>query len=486
MRDNLTQTAAKGVMWVSISQFSTQAFQFVVTIFLARLLIPEDFGIVGMAAVFTGFVVCINRLGFNAAIVQKKEITEKHLSTAFWSCVLIAIILYILTIAISPFIAGFFNKEIVRPVVCIVAIGFILGALGTVQRSLLSKQFNFKNLAKVEIGIAISYGVSSIFLALMGRGVWSLVYGGIFSDMVGTLLLWILCKWRPKLMFDYKSFKELFSFGMYVTGENVVNYISANIDYLLVGRFIGAHFLGVYTIAYMLMDFSRNKISNIITRVAFPAFSTIQDDNQRLRKGYLMVIKYISIITFPATMGLLIVAPEFITSVYGGKWKEVIIPLQIMCIAGILRSIGTTVGSVQYAKKRADIGFKWNLIELSILTLSIIIGIKYGIVGVAIAVTLTTVLLEPIIQWITNRLIELKFADIWHALRPASICSFVMICSLLIYNGILQEIINLSDFIMLVSSITLGIIVYFLLFKKYFNPIFNEMVNLFRFKDHSD
>lgn len=481
MRDNLTQIAAKGVMWAGISQFSTQAFQFIVTIILARLLIPSDFGIVSMAATFTGFVVCINRLGFNAAIVQKKEITEKHLSTAFWSCMFIAVILYILTIIISPFIAVFFRKEIVRPVVCVVAIGFITGALGAVQRSLFSKQLDFKSLAIVEIGIAIAYGASSIFLALMDQGVWSLVYGGIFSDVIGTLLLWLLCNWRPKLIFDYKSFKELFSFGIYVTGENVVNYISANIDYILVGRFIGAHFLGVYTVAYTLITFPRNKISNIVTRVTFPLFSSIQDDNKRLQNGYLAAIKYISIITFPATIGLLIIAPEFVMSVYGEKWQEVAIPLRIMCIAGMLKSIGTTVGSVLYAKNRADIGFKWNLIELSILTLSIIIAIKYGIVGVAIAVTLTTVLLEPIIQWITNKLIELRFADIWRALRPASICSFAMSCSLLVYNGILQKIINLSDFGLLISSIAIGIMVYLLLFKKYFNPLFNEMANLFRF-----
>lgn len=481
MKEDLTKQATRGVIWVSISQISTQSFQFIITIILARLLVPEDFGIVGTAGIFTGFVVCINNLGFSAAIIQKDIITEKHLSTSFWASVLLAIVLYISTLGLSSYIANFFNKDLVKPVIHIIAIGFILGSLGAVQRSLLTRELDFKSLAFVDIANGVSYGVAALLLAFMGYGVWSLVYGGIFSDVIATIMLWIICKWKPKFIFNYRSFKELFSFGIYVMGQSIVNYFSSNVDYLMISRFLGQHLLGIYTIAYSLMMFPLKRLSSIITRVTFPVFSSIQDDNNRLRKGYLMTVQYLSVITFPLLSGLLIVAPEFIRVVYSEKWNEVIVPLQIMCIAGMLKSIGTTVGTVQYAKKRADIGFKWNLVELSILTGAIFIGKNFGIIGVAIAITITTIVMEPIIQLITNRLIDLKFSIFIASLAPASICSAVMICLVFLNRRIFSSVLLLSDAYVLIGSVSIGIIVYVLILRICFKNIFYEMLNIFPF-----
>ena len=480
MKYPLAQLATKGALWTSISQFSTQAFQFAVTVILARLLSPEDFGVVGMAGMFTGFVACFSNLGMNAAIIQRKDVSEGHLSTAFWSNIILAIVLCLSALFLSPLIANFFHKELVKPVISVVALGFILGALGAIQRSLLTKRLDFKRLAIVEMGIALAYGGAAIALACMGWGVWSLVYGGIFSDVAGTLFLWVVCPWRPKLLFRYGHFKELFGFGMYVAGQSTLSYIGSNADYLLIGRFLGPHALGVYTVAFTLMSFPQKRISNIITKVTFPLFSAIQDDNSRLRKGYLLSVKYISVVTFPITMGLMAAASEFIKSVYGAKWVEAILPLQIMCIAGMLRSIGTTAGTVLYAKRRARVGFFWNVLEMVVLTLALIIGVRYGIVGVAIAVTVTTVFLEPIIQWITNRFIELTFGEFLRALYPASLCSVVMVCALFLSRSVFSGILHIPDVPLLISSICIGAVVYLFVFTKYFKPLFHEMKGLFK------
>ena len=209
--------------------------------------------------------------------------------------------------------------------------------------------------------------------------------------------------------------KSYLAFGSHVMGSSVLNYIDTNVDYLVVGRMIGASALGYYTLAYNLITFPLYKISTIITRVTFPAFSKIQNDNQTLRTGYLKVVRYISMITFPMLAGMFVVAPEFIMVVYGSKWTPMILTLQILCLAGALKSIGTTVGTILLSKGRPDIQFKWNILTVIVLTIAVLLGVKYGIEGVAAMVTISAVLLFSIIQRITNKLIDLEHVQLFQS-----------------------------------------------------------------------
>ena len=470
---SLMKSATRGVFWSGISQFSTQIFHFIVIIILARLLFPEDFGIIGMAVVFTGLVLTINELGLSAAIIQKKNITDSHLSTSFWISFGLGIILCITTVIISPYIADFFKNELVGHVVSVLSIGFVLGSFSVVHSSLLQKSLEFKKLAVTEISAAIISGAVSVILALLGFGVWSLVCGSILKNIISVVVLWRVCTWRPSLTFNLTSFKELFSFGAHVMGSRFLNYIDSNVDYLLIGKLLSATALGHYTLAYQLSTFPLTKISSIITRVTFPTFSIIQDDNNTLRYAYLKVIKYISLVTFPLLAGLIVVAPEFIPIVFGDKWAPMIVPLQILCVAGALKSVGTTVGSILLSKGRADIQFKWNIFTAIVLPIAILIGIKYGIIGVAMAITIMSILLEFIIQRIVNNLIDLNFSDYFKALYPATTGSIFIISSLYIYQK--SNIYYHLNIFSLISSIMLCVIVYILVMRIIENDFFEEI-----------
>jgi len=455
----LIQKATKGIAWTGIGQIITQGFQFVIKIILARLLVPEDFGILGMALIFTALVQTVNEFGLSAAIIQKKEIKERHLATSFWISIVIGIILCIVTIICSPLIARFFKKELIGPVISVLSIGFIFGSFGIVHRTLLRKKLNFKSLAIIGIGTAIFSGVISITLALLKFGVWSLVFGSLTGTLIGSILAWIKCSWRPSKKIDFQSFKELFNFGKNVMGSRIINYFSSNTDYLLIGKFLSATSLGFYTLAYQMAIFPLSKISSIIGAPAFPVFSIIQDKNEKLRWGYLKIIKYTSLITFPLLAGLAIVAPRLIPIVIGEKWAPMILPLQILCIAGALKSIGTHIGSILYSKNRSDISFKWNIFATVVTVIAILIGIQYGIVGVATAIAITSCFLFLIIQKITNKLIDLSFRDFFRALYSATICSAIMIVSILLFQKS-SLYISLPDILSLVMSIMMASIIY--------------------------
>lgn len=470
---SLMKSATNGVLWSGVSQFSTQLYQFIVMIILARLLFPEDFGVLGMAVIFTGLVQNINELGLSAAIVQKKNITNEHLSTSFWVSLGLGIILFIATVIISPYIANFFKNELVGPVVSVLSIGFIFGACGVVHRSLLQKNIEFKKIAITEISSSIMSGTFSIILAVLGFGVWSLVFGTLLSNFIRVVLLWKVCTWRPSITFDLKSFKELFSFGAHVMGSQFLNYFDSNVDYLLIGKFLSATALGHYTLAYQLSTFPLTKISSIITNVTFPTFSIIQDNNDMLRCAYLKVNKYISIITFPLLTGLMMVSPSFIPIVFGEKWTPMIVPLQILCIAGALKSVGTTVGSILLSKGRSDIQFKWNIFTAIVVPVAVLIGVRHGITGVAIAVTIMSFLLFLVIQSITNNLINLSFFDYFKALCPATAGSILVIISLLVYQKL--NLYNYMDISWLISSIILGMIIYIFVMRIIARDLFKEI-----------
>lgn len=477
MKHTLTKSTLIGILWTGISQFSTQIFRFIVNVILARLLYPEEFGIVGLATIFLGFISTINELGLSAAIIQRKKLDETHLSTSFWASLGMGTMLCIISILVSPFIADFFQEKLVRWLIVVISVGLILGPLSVVQRTLFEKNLNFKKITIAEICDTLVSGLISIFLAMNGYGVWSLVYGGLSGNFISVFILWGLSSWRPSLKFSFAHFKELFGFGSHVMGSRVLNYIDSNTDYLVIGKLLGTSALGYYTLAYNLITFPLFKISLLVTRVTFPAFSIIQDDNKTLQKGYLKVVRYISLITFPMLAGMFVVAPEFVVVIYGSKWMPMILPLQVLCLAGALKSVGTTVGTILLSKGRADIQFKWNILTAIVLTIAVIIGANYGIVGVAAAVTIVESFLFLIVQKITNKLIDLSMYNYLKAIYPAIIGSITLIIGVEIYQRIMV-IYHVHDIGMLISSSSVGIIIYLLFIRLLFKNLFDEMKSL--------
>lgn len=475
---SLTQKTMRGVFWSGASQFVSQGLSFLVNIVVARLLFPEDFGVLGMAAVYIELVSILSDLGLNASIIQRKDVSRTQLSTCFWLNMMIAVVLIGVSALCAPLVAQFYRTEVLSSVIIVSSLSFIPRMMGSVHKSLLTRELAFKTLAAPDVIGILVFSILVIPMAWSGLGLWSIIFANLAGAWATTAGLWKWSGWRPSWVFDWKGYKTLLSFGSKVLGEQLIGYINLNIDYLLIGRLLGTSALGIYTLAFNLMTFPLRKIAQMVTRVTFPAFSQRQHDNEALRDAYLKTIRYISLVTFPLLTGLGILADDFIRVIYTEKWAGAILPLQIMCIDGLARTISTTTGSIQYAKGRADIGFKWKIFTLFVIPPSVVIGTRYGVAGVAVAVTAATLFLAPIIQIITNRLIELRMRTFLKALLPAFTGSILMAIWLVFLMQIALE--QAGPMAFLAIAFLSGAAVYVGIFRLFFRPHFNELFNLVR------
>lgn len=479
MTQNLKKHFFSGVVWNGTRQFLGQGIQTVTTLVLARLLSPEEFGIIGIANIFILFANTINQLGISSAIIQRKDIDEGHLSSAFWANMATGIILCLIMMLISYPAAKFFRSDLVQPVLTVLSFMFIFGALRIVQNTQFSRNLEFGRLAGITVWEMLSNSAVSILLAAWGWGVWSLVWGRLFGVAVGTCMAWRYSPWRPRFLFDTAKFKQLFSFGVHSMSVSMLTYLGRNIDYIIVGRFLGTVPLGFYTMAYNIVTLPERKMSSIITSVAFPTFSKIQDDNARVSKNYLKILSYISFVTFPLLLGFMMVCPYFVNTVLSEKWAQAILPMQIMCVLGMVSSVSTTIGSIFYAKGRPDIEFKADFLNLAALAAALTVGVRFGIVGVAVAVTAVAVIGTPIILWVIARLIQTSFKEIYRALHPALISSLSMALVLAVCDQWLTRL-GAGPLGKLCALIPLGVVSYFCFQRIYRITLMGEMIEIFK------
>ncbi len=475
----LTVQAARGLSWSLTSILVNRGMRFLVTMVLARLLVPEYFGLIGMAGMVIDIVSLVNDLGLGAALIQRKELTEADRSTCFWVNSLLGAGLWGLTYAVAPWVALFFRNPMVTPIVRVMGLTFLIGPWGSVQYLLFTRELRFKRMMIAQTAATVGRGVVALGLAVTGFGVWSIVWGQLASTMIGIIANWMLHPWRPRLLIDRGSFRTLFHFGRNVFGERIVSYFRANSDYLVTGRLLGASSLGYYTLAYELPYLALTYVSQNVARVLLPVLCRVQDDLERVRRGYLATISYIALVTFPALAGLTMVAPEFVVTIYGAKWAPMIRPLQMLCASALVSSIVTTTGTVQHAAGRPDVGFQWNCFAFPVTLGVVAIGARWGILGVAAAMALVSVILGFCIQLLTNRLIALPPGRFFLALAPAAESSAVMAAGVALARVLLRRA-GLPPGIILAGSVATGLCLYAAMVWWRHRPLIVRAVELWR------
>jgi O-antigen/teichoic acid export membrane protein len=339
------------------------------------------------------------------------------------------------------------------------ALIFMIAPLGQQFQVLLQKELKFNKLAKIEIVAAMISSAAAIGSALEGFGVYSLIIGQLSATLAKVILLWSVGwhQWHPSFHFAKRDLKGYVRFGLYQMGERTINYFSANIDYIIIGRFLGPADLGVYTLAYQVAIFPLVKVNPVLTKVMFPIMSKMQHDNERLKNGYTKLVSYIAMLSFPIMVGMFIVAPEFIVLFLGEKWKASIIILQIFCVVGLFKSLSNPIGAVLLAKGRADIGFYWNIFVTITVSLGVIWGVNWGINGVAFAILILQFPLFFIIQPIVNRLIAMKMTQYLSIITIPLVCSTAM----LIGDSILKRLLyHLETPWVFIATVITGIIIY--------------------------
>jgi O-antigen/teichoic acid export membrane protein len=380
-----------------------------------------------MARLAIGLIAIFRELGTTAAIIQRKQLTQEFLSSIFWANMALAGVTFTLAIATSPLLALFFHQPRIGPIVRLLAGGFLLSSLASVPSALLTRDMSFRRVTMIEIGAAVFATAFAVVMAVRGAGVWSLVISSLASTCVTTVFLWRSSPWRPKWLVSWKELRSIASYSLNLSGFNLVNYFSRNADNTIVGRYLGAYQLGFYQVAYNLMLYAVQNISQVMGRVLFPVFAKVQGDNARFRQAYTKAVSTIAVITFPMMAGVMAVADPFVAAVLGEKWHPVASLLIILAPVGLMQSVITTVGNIYYAKGRTDWLFRWGLFATALSVGSFFAGLPWGIRGVAVAYLIVNLLLVYPTFAVPFRLIDLKMKDFLRPLWPILGFSMVML-----------------------------------------------------------
>jgi PST family polysaccharide transporter len=412
-----------------------------VSLALARLLTPANFGLVAMIAVLTGFLAVFGEMGFAEALVQRPEIEERHRSSVFWLNVLTGIALAAGLAAAAPFIARFYGDDRLVWLVRVLAIDFALAPLQMVQRANLLRELQFRALALAEsVGVLVSSAVA-IGLAIAGYGVWALVGKAIGSTLGVIVALWSLSGWRPRFSLERAALGELWGFSSHLLGFSTVAYWARQVDDLLIGRMLGAAPLGLYGRAYSTMMMPVNEVGGVLTRVMFPTFSKLQHDPRETKGLYLRVVAVLAFVTFPVMLGLAAIADVFIRVLYGAQWSGATNVLRIYCVVGCSLAIGSTTTWIFKSQGRTDLMFRWGLVAAAVTIGGIVVGVSFGsIESVAIGYGVTHVAVLAYHRYsIPGRLIGLSPGEVLRAVWGSLSCAVVMAAAVFGVGLVLSE-----------------------------------------------
>lgn len=459
MSESLSTTTVKGTLWIAISRFFSTGFQAVTTAVLARLLTPADFGAVKAAAIPIQLAAVINDLGLNATIIRHKDLTRDQLSTLYWLSVMTGVLMWIVCIAFAPLAGRFFGNDQVPGILRLIALTFILNSLMSVHQSRAVGQLRFGTAGAVKTAAAFASGAGSILLAISGVGVYSLAWGQVINSLSLMLLWWVVWRWWPRLVFRPKRVGKPLLFGMNAMGSSLVNTVSGNVDNAVTGRSLGSQALGYYSEAFHWAMAPYRRIGGIVNQVLLPTFSNIQDDHSRLQRGYCDATKYMAILVFPIAAGLAVVAPEFVNLLYGGGWETVVIPLRLLAFASMAYALGTLVGPACYACGRPGILLKFNLVKTVVVGSIVVVGARFGVVGVSVGMLIWAWGALLVLQHRVNRLIGLSMRAYIESFRLPGIAVLVMTLFTVLARFALERA-EVDGLVLLMSLVLLGSAIY--------------------------
>lgn len=416
---SLKNKTVSAMMWTTVGKFGTLIIQFISNMVLARLLMPADFGVIGMLTIFITVSEVFITAGFGQALIQKKNPTHIDYTTVFYWNLVASIFIYIILYLCAPAIAAFYNMPVLTAVLRVQSLVLVISGFSIVQNNQLQKQLDFKKLYTRAIVSAISGTIVAVIMAFKGFGVWSLVASSLTSSVVGVLLLWRISSWRPTLEFSWASFKELFSFGSLMAVSSVVDQVYQEIQGLIIGKFYSAASLGYYSQAKKLQNIPNSSLSQIVSQVTFPVFAELQDDKVKLKAGVRKIAKSVTYLNFPLMLCLFSVGPSLIRLVYGEKWDVSIPYFQILCLTGMFYTILTTNNSVIRSLGKSGIFLKVRLIQRSIGIVLILIGAFHSVYGILVAMLVANIINYLIVSYYTAKLIGyglvLQLKDIYQS-----------------------------------------------------------------------
>ena len=478
MAESLKTKTVQGIIWSTLERFSVQGIQFVVMIIMARMLTPNDYGLVGMLAVFIAVSQSLVDSGFSQALIRKQDRTETDNSTVFYFNLVVGLILYGILFVSAPFIADFYNEPQLVAITRVIGLSILFNSLVVVQRALLTIKIDFKTQAKAALTAAISSGIIGIWMAATGYGVWSIVAQQLINLGVNVLLLWILSHWRPQWVYSWKSFHELFGFGSKLLASGLIETLYRNIYLIVIGKVFSATDLGYYTRAHQFTDFPSSNLTGIIQRVTYPVLCSIQNENVRLADVYRRFLRISAFVIFPLMMGLAAVAEPLVLTLLKEQWLFTATLLSIICFSMMWYPIHAINLNLLQVKGRSDLFLKLEIYKKIVGVVILCITIPLGLVAMCVGSFFSSMIALVINTHYTGKLIQVGFFRQMRDLIPTFLLSVSM--GSVVYFTI--NIISIHPIVQLGIGIITGILYYILLALLFKFTEFKELIQLLKRK----
>lgn len=445
---DLKQKTINGLFWSFVDNSASLGFNFIIGIILARILTPREFGLIGMITIFIVIAQAFIDSGFALALIRKQDCTQRDYSTIFYFNLGVGIVLFLTLYFLAGSISNFFNESELKPLLQVLGLIIIIGPLGTIQSTILTKKINFKLQTKITVIASVISGIIGIAMALKGFGVWSLVARTLSRTAIITILLWIWISWKPVLVFCKASFKELFSFSYKLILSRLLDVIFKNSYYLVIGKYFSASDLGYYTRADQFKNLTSTNLSWIIERVSYPVLSSIQDDSERLLRTYTKIIKITMFATFILMMGLASVAEHMIITLIGEKWLPSAIFLQLLCVEGMFYPMQALNLSILQVKGRSDLFLRLEIIKKTLMVPVIFLGIMFNIKVMLFGMIVLSIISLYISSYYSGKLIGYAFKDQFLDILPSFFIAIIIAGSSFMFG----QIINSSSLVMLIGQ----------------------------------
>lgn len=473
MADNLKQKTQKGLAWSMIERFATQGVQFLFSIILARLLSPNDYGIIAMPLVFLAIAQCFIDSGFSTALIRKPQLSDEDLSTAFYFNIGVGIICYLVLFCTSPLIADFYKTPILDKLLKVTALATLFNPLCAVQQAILTKEINFKTQAVVSLSGAFFSGIIGLVFAYNGFGVWALVFQQVGGYLIRTILLWILCKWMPKLLWSWESFHYLWGFGSKMLGSGLLETIYNNIYPIVIGKYFSAQDLGNYTRAQQFSALPSSNVTGVLQRVTFPVLSYIQNEDDRLAINYRKILKLSAFLIFPMMLMLSAIADPLIRVLLTDKWRGCVILLQIICLQMMWYPIHAINLNLLTVKGRSDLFLRLEILKKIVGVSILYVSIPNGIIWMVSGGVLSSLIALIINTYYTGKLIKVGFFVQMKDLIPIVVISIIMwifihVSILLIVDASLQLLVGIMS----------GLSIYLVLAKYFLKSEWNYLISM--------
>lgn len=388
----LKTQAVSATIWSAIDIFGRQTVSFGLSIILARLLTPADYGTVGLLTIFIAIASVFINSGFSSALIQRQDISEVDLSSVFYFNIVVAIILSCMLSLFAPLIASFYKMPILIPLTRLMAVSLFVGAFGSVQATLLSKQLNFRRQCLISFASMIISGSVAVYMALHKYGVWSLAVSSFTGIFINTILLWIFSPWRPRLILSIAAIRSLFRYSSFLLISGLLDTVFTKLNTLIIGKFYSVNDLGFYSRADGTQQLPANLLSGVISRVAFPIFAAAQQNKELLQAGLKKAIVMTMMLNIPIMIGISVSARPLVLVLFGNQWLSCVPYLQILCLGGILWPLHVINLNILTAQGHSNLFFRLEVIKKVVGIVILGIACFFGIIAIAWSTVISGVL----------------------------------------------------------------------------------------------